>query len=72
MKVDLQGVKARLEEQIQQLEQRKSTLQEQITHIEAAQRIVSGLAEMDGHQSGNGQDQAVSVDDEGKTWFKRA
>lgn len=72
MKVDLQGVKARLEEQIQQLEQRKATLREQITHIEAAQRIVSGLAEMDGQQSGNGQDRAASADDEGKTWFRRA
>jgi hypothetical protein len=71
MKVDLQGVKIRLEEQVQLLEQRKATLRDQISHIEATQRIVSGLAEMENEQGGNGQDRVASVDSEGKTWFKR-
>ncbi len=71
MKVDLQGVKTRLEEQVQQLEQRKATLRDQISHIEVTQRIVSDLAEMEGEQGGNGRGQAESADGEGKTWFKR-
>ena len=71
MKVDLQGVKARLEEQVQQLEQRKTTLRDQISHIEATQRIVSELAEMESEQGGNGHNHEAT-DGEGKAWFKRA
>lgn len=72
MKVDLQGVKSRLEEQLQTLEERKAELREQIAHIEATQRIVSALAEMEVQGGGNGRDLSDPGDIEGKAWFKRS
>ena len=70
MKVDLQGVKSRLEEEIQRLDQRKATIRDQISQIEAAQRIVSELAESEIQQGIQPEESAGSANSEGKAWFK--
>ena len=70
MKVDLQGVKSRLEEEIQRLDQRKVKIRDQISQIEAAQRIVSELAETEIQQGIQPEESAGSPNSEGKAWFK--
>ena len=70
MKVDLQGVKSRLEEEIQRLDQRKATIRDQISQIEAAQRIVSELADSEIQQGIQPEESAGSASPEGKAWFK--
>jgi hypothetical protein len=75
MKVDLQELKNGLEQQIQQLEQRKALLHEQISHVEAVQRIVSGLSEDANHEENNATQTpnvGATGEGEGKAWFKRA
>ncbi len=70
MKVDLQGVKSRLEQEIQRLDQRKAKIHDQIAQIEAAQRIVSELAETEIQQGVHAEESAGSTNSEGKSWFK--
>jgi len=70
MKVDLQGVKTRLEEEIQRLDQRKAKVREQIAQIEATQRIVSELAESELQQGIQHEDAEASSSSEGRAWFK--
>jgi hypothetical protein len=70
MKVDLQGVKSRLEQELQRLDQRKAKVREQITQIEATQRIVSELAESELQQGIQPEDSEGSSNSEGRAWFK--
>ncbi len=72
MKVDLQEVKTRLEAKIQQLDQHKTKLLDQILQIESVQKIVGGLKEAESQQGDNSQESAASADDVGKKWFKRS
>jgi hypothetical protein len=57
MKIDLQTVKIEIETEVQQLEKRRSVLQEQMTHLEAVQRIASEL-------TGSGKIDRLEADDE--------
>lgn len=70
MKVDLQGVKARLEEEMQRLDSRKARISDQIAQIEAAQRIVSELAEAEAQRGTQPDEAADQSDSQGKSWFK--
>ena len=72
MKVDLQEVKTRLEAKIQQLDQHKAKLLDQMLQIEGAQRIVGGLEEAENQQGDNSQGSAAPADEGGKKWFKRS
>ena len=72
MKVDLQEVKACLEARIQQLDQQKAKLLDQMLQIEGAQKIVGGLKEAESRQGDNSQESAASADEGGKKWFKRS
>ena len=72
MKVDLQEVKARLEARIQQLDQQKAKLLDQILQIESTEKIVGGLREAESRKGDNSQGSAASADEEGKKWFKRS
>ena len=72
MKVDLQEVKTRLEAKIQQLDQHKAKLLDQILQIESAEKIVGGLKEAESQQGDDSQGSAASADEQGKKWFKRS
>ena len=72
MKVDLQEVKTRLEAKIQQLDQHKAKLLDQILQIESAEKIVGGLKEAESRQGDNSQGSAASADEGGKKWLKRS
>ena len=72
MKVDLQEVKTRLEAKIQQLDQHKAKLLDQILQIESTEKIVGGLKEAESRQGDNSQGSAASADEGGKKWFKRS
>ena len=58
MKIDLQKVKTEIESELQQLETRRSTLQEQMAHLEAVQQIAGELAGPDKVDGTQADDQA--------------
>ena len=43
MEVDLQQLRTDLEKELQELEQQKSALKEQMAHIESVERMASGI-----------------------------
>ena len=66
MRVDLQEIRRRIEEELRDLERREVALKEQLSHIESVVRLASGfsIAGKDGESLAPGSD-----DD--KSWFRR-
>jgi len=73
MQVDLRQLRSQLEKELQELEQRRSALQEQLVHIESVERMAGGTGEKEDQttaakMSESGDPAPV---DEGKSWFRR-
>ena len=68
MKIDLRELKDNVQQEMLQLEQRRQTLEAQMDHIEAVQRLVSGLDSVP--QSVDATLLAGPVNGRKKHWFR--
>jgi hypothetical protein len=68
MEVNLQQIRLELEEELRELERRKSFLTEQLSHIESVERMVSNPGPF---QQGSRAPAESGEADKGKSWFRR-
>ena len=60
MNVDLEELKAKVEKEVKELEDRKVALQEQLSHVEAVQKFAEDLGDPDKSDSSSGDDETES------------